>query len=184
MSKARLVIMSVVVEGRSQADTALLYAVSPGWVSKLVVRYRLDGDAAFEPKSRRPKTFSNALDPATVELIVELRQRRAGDGLDSGPHTIAWHLEKDHSLVVSPATIWRHLKAAGLATPQPRKRPKAPYVRFQADLPNEMWQSDFTHWRLEDGTDVEVLAFIDYRHVAALWHRLMGGLAGSGSIGI
>ena len=47
-----------------------------------------------------------------------------------------------------------------------------------------MWQSDFTHWRLEDGTDVEVLAFIDYRHVAALWHRLMGGLAGSGSIGI
>lgn len=24
-----------------------------------------------------------------------------------------------------------------------------------------MWQSDFTHWRLQDGSDVEILAFID-----------------------
>lgn len=40
MSKARLVIMSVVVEGKSQAETAHLYGVSPGWVSKLMARYR------------------------------------------------------------------------------------------------------------------------------------------------
>jgi hypothetical protein len=27
--------------------------------------------------------------------------------------------------------------------------------------PNEMWQSDFIHWRLADGTDVEVLNWLD-----------------------
>lgn len=161
MSKARLVILSVFVEGRSQADTARLYGVSPGWVSKLVARYRQEGDAAFEPKSRRPKTSPNAIEAATVGLIIQLRNELDADGLDSGAHTIRWHLQQDHGVVISAATIWRHLQSAGLITPQPKKRPKASYVRFQADLPNEMWQSDFTHWRLQDGSDVEILVFID-----------------------
>ena len=46
------------------------------------------------------------------------------------------------------ATISRYLTTAGLVTPQPKKRPKSSYVRFQADLPNECWQADFTHYRL------------------------------------
>jgi len=178
MSKARLVILSVVVEGRSQADTARLYGVSPGWVSKLVARYRQEGDAAFEPKSRRPKTSPNALDPDTVKLIIEIREELAADGLDNGAHTIAWHLKHQHELIVSPATIWRHLQAAGLITPQPKKRPKTSYLRFQADLPNEMWQSDFTHWRLANGQDIEILAFIDdcsrYALSVTAHHRVTG----------
>ena len=59
------------------------------------------------------------------------------------------------------ATIWRILNRAGLVTPEPRKRPKRSYLRFEADLPNECWQSDFTHWPLADGTDVEILTWLD-----------------------
>ena len=62
MSKARLVITAVVVEGRTQAEVARTYGVSKGWVSKLVARYRAEGEAAFEPRSRRPKTSPTALD--------------------------------------------------------------------------------------------------------------------------
>jgi transposase InsO family protein len=62
---------------------------------------------------------------------------------------------------VSPATIWRLLKADGLITAQPQKRPRSSYIRFQADLPNETWQSDFTHFRLATGTDTEILTWID-----------------------
>ena len=40
-------------------------------------------------------------------------------------------------------------------------RPKSTYIRFQADLPNETWQADFTHHRLTDGTDTEILCWID-----------------------
>ena len=46
--------MSVVLEGRSQTETARLSEVSKGWVSKLVARYKAEGEAAFEPRSRRP----------------------------------------------------------------------------------------------------------------------------------
>jgi len=62
---------------------------------------------------------------------------------------------------VAPATIWRTLQRAGLVIPEPKKRPKSSYIRFEADLPNECWQSDFTHWPLADGTDSEILTWLD-----------------------
>ncbi|WP_374272182.1 helix-turn-helix domain-containing protein, partial [Actinoplanes sp. M2I2] len=39
-------ITAVVLEGRSQAETARAYGVSKGWVSKLIARYRAEGEAA------------------------------------------------------------------------------------------------------------------------------------------
>jgi transposase InsO family protein len=161
MSKTRLVITAVVVEGRSQAEVARTYGVSKGWVSKLVARYRAEGEAAFEPRSRRPKSSPHATPPATVELIVALRRRLVAAGLDAGPDTIGWHLARDHQVSVSAATISRQLTKAGLVTPEPKKRPRSSYVRFAADLPNQCWQLDFTHYRLTTGADTEVLSWLD-----------------------
>ena len=112
-------------------------------------------------RGTNPHRSPTALGPATVALILDLRATLADKGLDNGPHTIAWHLQHHHGLSVSPVTIWRHLKKAGLIIPQPKKRPKTSYIRFAADLPNETWQSDFTHWRLADGTGIEIITFLD-----------------------
>ncbi|MFV1963425.1 MAG: IS481 family transposase [Acidimicrobiia bacterium] len=161
MSKARSIIMSVVVEGRTQAETARLYDVSPSWVSKLIARYRLEGDAAFLPRSRRPHTSPGVSDPATVDLIIDLRKTLSDKGLDSGPDTIRWHLEQHHGVMVSRATVWRYLNRAGLIISEPKKKPKTSYIRFQADLPNETWQSDFTHWHLGEGEGIEIITFLD-----------------------
>ena len=161
MSKARLVITAVLIEGRSQSEVARTYGVSQGWISRLISRYRLEGDAAFEPRSRRPRTSPTRLPQATIDLIVALRGELAGKGLDHGPQTIAWHLLHDHAITVAVSTIHRHLYAAGLITPAPQKRPKSSYIRFAAEQPNERWQADFTHWWLADGTHVEILDFLD-----------------------
>ena len=161
MSKARLVITAVLVEGRSQSQVARDYGVSQSWISRLITRYTLEGEAAFEPRSRRPHSSPTRLPQATIDLIIELRHHLAGKGLDAGPHTIAWHLEHHHQLKVSTASISRHLRAAGLVDPTPQKRPKSSYIRFAAAQPNERWQADFTHWRLVGGTDVEILCWLD-----------------------
>ena len=158
MSKARLVIMSVVVEGRTHAQAAADYGVSRSWVTRLVGRWRVEGDAAFEPRSRRPNTSPGRTDLAAVELMIQLRRQLAAAGLDAGPETIRWHLARHHGIEVSASTIRRRLVAAGLVVPEPRKRPKSSYVRFQADLPNEMWQADMCHSRL---AGAEILSFID-----------------------
>ena len=161
MSKARLVITAVVVEGRSQSEVAREYGVSQPWISRLVQRYRAEGPGAFEPRSRRPHTSPTRLAQPTIELIIELREKLSSKGLDNGPHTIAWHLAQHHGLTVSAASISRHLHTAGLITAAPKKRPKASYIRFAAEQPNERWQADFTHWWLADATHVEILCWID-----------------------
>ena len=161
MSKRRLVILSVVLEGRSQADVAREFSVSEATVSRWVTRYRNEGDTAFEPKSRRPHNTPTRTSDHTIELICALRRTLTKDGLDAGPTTIAWHLQHHHQITVSPSTIRRHLTTAGLMTPNPRKRPKSSFTRFEADLPNETWQTDMCHWRLANGTDTEILSWID-----------------------
>jgi transposase InsO family protein len=161
VSKARLVITAVVLEGRPAAVVAAEYGVSRSWLYELLARYRVEGEAAFEPRSRRPLTSPTATAPSTVELVVALRKELAGAGLDAGPATIAWHLQHRHQVVVSLATIARILTRQGLVQPQPKKRPKASYVRFAAAMPNECWQSDFTHYRLTDGSDTEIITWLD-----------------------
>jgi transposase InsO family protein len=161
MSKARLVITAVVIEGRSQSEVARAYEVSQPWVSRLIARWRAEGEAAFEPRSRRPRRSPTATPPETVELVLRLRKELAEQGLDAGAHTICWHLEHHHQVRLSAATAWRILSRNGQVSPEPKKRPKASYTRFEADLPNQMWQTDFTHVRLTTGRDVEVLNFLD-----------------------
>jgi transposase InsO family protein len=160
MSKARLVITAVVVEGRGVREVARDYAVSPGWVSKLVARYRDEGEAAFERRSRRPRRSPRSTPEDVVALIIELRRQLIAGGDDAGAETIRWHLAQ-RAVTVSSATILRQLHRAGLVTPQPHKRPRSSYVRFAAELPNETWQSDFTHYRLTDRSDVEILCWLD-----------------------
>lgn len=178
MSKARLVITAVIVEGRSPAEVARCYGVSRSWVYELVARYRSEGDAAFQPRSRRPKTSPSAIPNGTVELIITLRRQLMAAGLDAGSDTIRWHLEHHHHVRVSRATIDRTLRRQGLVTPAPQKRPRSSYVRFEADQPNEMWQADFTHYCLADGTGCEILSWLDdhARHALSVTaHRRVTG---------
>jgi transposase InsO family protein len=178
MSKARLVITAVTVEKRSAGEVARSYGVARSWVYALLARYAAEGEAAFEPRSRRPKTSPTAIAPQAAELITELRKDLAGQGLDAGPHTIAWHLDHHHHVRVSAATVSRYLARAGLVTPDPAKRPKSSYLRFAAEQPNERWQSDFTHYPLADGTDTEILTWLDDHSRYALRitaHRRVSG---------
>jgi transposase InsO family protein len=121
-------------------------------VSKLVARYRADGEAAFGPRSRRPKSSPEAISGETADLIVRLRKELSGQGLDAWPDTICWHLRHDRQVTVSAATVSRYLAARGLVIPEPRKRPESSCIRFEAEQPNQRWQSDFTHYPLADGT--------------------------------
>ena len=161
MGRERYVVDTVVLEGRSARDVARASGVSKSWICKLVARYHEGGYPALEPRSKRPRSCPHQVSSPTQEAIVQLRHDLDAAGLDCGPHTIAYHLGLTCKDVPSVATIWRILCRHGLITPQPHKRPRSSYIRFQAELPNEMWQTDVTHWPLADGSHAEILNFID-----------------------
>ena len=166
MSLTRLLITAVVIENRPVAHVAAQYGVSPSWLLNSWPATSAEGEAAFEPRSRRPKTVPTDHTAEVVDLIVEYREKLTTTGLDAGPDTIAWHLTHHHGVTVSRATIARYLIKAGLVVPEPKKKPKSSYIRFAAAMPNETWQSDFTHYRLtrpdgRPGADTEILTWLD-----------------------
>jgi len=161
---ARFLVEAHVLEGRRVSELATAHGVHRSWIYKLLARYRQGGYEALEPGSRRPRSCKHATSEEVVRAVVALRERLAQEGHDAGAHTIAYHLAQEvgpNERVSSISTIWRILRREGLIVAQPQKRPASSLIRFQADLPNEMWQADITHWRLACGTDAEILNVID-----------------------
>ncbi|MFI7066990.1 DDE-type integrase/transposase/recombinase [Kribbella sp. NPDC050124] len=112
-------------------------------------------------RSPDPALGSRASSPAGTPPYDLTRRVLGRTALEHG-----WHLEHHHQVRLSRATIHRILTRAGAVTPDPGKRPRSSYLRFAAELPNECWQSDFTHYRLtrpdgSPGVDVEIITWLD-----------------------
>ncbi|WP_223935140.1 IS481 family transposase [Arthrobacter sp. StoSoilB5] len=161
MSKNKVIVLAVLEGGMSKTETARRYGVSRQWVHELLRRHAEAGEAGLSPRSRRPRRSPQATSPAIRDRVLALRQRLAAEGLDAGAETIASHLELEGCRPPASSTIHRILRQAGTVTPEPHKRPRSSLRRFEAHQPNETWQSDFTHWALADGTDTEILNFLD-----------------------
>jgi transposase InsO family protein len=178
MSQARVAVLQVVSKQMSVTQAAAEYGLSRRHLHRLLARYRDGGLEALEPRSRRPKSNPAATSDRVCARVVELRGELVGDGSDAGPVTIAWHLEQEGLKAPAPSTISRILSRARLVEAQPRKRPRSSYTRFEAAQPNEIWQSDVTHWRLADGTDVDILNWLDDHSrflLSTTVHRPAGG---------
>ncbi len=151
--------MAIIEGNMSTTEAAHRFKVSTRWVRKLLQRYHEGGLAAVDPQSKAPRSNPHQYTDTTITQILSIRDQLTNQGLDNGPHSI-W-LQLPQANRPSVTTIWRILKRHNLITPQPQKRPRSSWIRFQADLPNECWQSDFTHWPLADGTDTEIITWLD-----------------------
>jgi transposase InsO family protein len=139
-------------------------------------RFEREGLDGLRDRSRRPASSPAATSVEVEEAIVRVRKQLAEGGEFNGPVSIADRLAVEGvSPVPSRATIARVLARRGQVRPQPRKRPRSSYRRFVAVRPNEMWQSDWTEWRLGDGRPVAIAGTLDDHS------RLLAGIrAGSG----
>jgi transposase len=103
MSKARLVLTALFVDHQTPTEVAARHGVHRAWVYQLKARYQAEGEAAFEPRSRRPKTSPRAVEASVVELILELREKLTGAGqhaerdLAVGLHPLPTHPSRRHS---------------------------------------------------------------------------------------
>lgn len=158
---ARYIVDAVVLEHRSPSELARTHKVSRSWIYNQLERFHRGGYDALAERSRRPHSCPSEVDAEVVDLIVKLRRELSAAGHDAGPATIHYHLSCQLPEPPSVTTVWRTLKRQRLVTPQPHKRPRCSYIRFEAKLPNETWQLDSTPWQLADGSPVEILNFLD-----------------------
>jgi transposase InsO family protein len=138
---------------------------------KHLARYRAEGIGGIEPRSRRPHRSPGRTPASVEEAVVRLRKELADAGLDHGATTIQWHLGRRGGRVVpSVASIHRILVRRGLVVPQPHKRPKGSWLRFEAPAPNEWWQIDATDWVVATGP-VKIFNIIDDHSRVAIRSR-------------
>jgi transposase InsO family protein len=161
MDKARFLVETHLRTGRPIAELAAAHDVHRSWLYKLLARYRAEGSAGLEPRSKRPHSSPTRIAGRHEDAIVALRKELTDAGFDAGAATIQSHLARRQDDVPSISTIWRVLKARGFVTPQPHKRPRSSWKRFEAELPNETWQADVTHVGIAEDQTLEVLNIVD-----------------------
>ena len=142
------------------AGAARRYGVSRRWAHKIKRRWDADGDSGLLPRSRAAHTIARA-DAVLASRIVELRKQPEKDGPDAGAESIAARPEREGVGPPANSAIHRILVSAGPVRPEPGKRPKASYTRFEASPPDELWQSDFTHWPIATVPGAVVVSRLD-----------------------
>ena len=155
------IVKAVRHQGRSPSKVAKQFGISRQRVYQILNAFDAGGAKAVAPKSRAPHTHPQAVPGKLRAEIVTIRRQLTRHGLDAGPETIAFHLERDGKRSPSTSTIRRILAKEGLISPEPKKKPKSSFIRFEAAMPNECWQADITHIFLADGTRADVLDFLD-----------------------
>jgi transposase InsO family protein len=179
MELGRFLVETHLRTGRPLGELAAAHGVHRSWLYKLLARYRAEGPAGLEPRSRRPHRSPSRIADRYEETIVALRKELTDAGYDAGAATIHAHLARRMDSPPSTSTIWRVLRWRGFVVPQPHKRPRSSWVRFEADLPNERWQADVTHVEVVEGTTFEVLNIVDDHSRACVASRAFGRVSGT-----
>ena len=94
MDMDRFLIETHLRTGKPIKQLAAAHDVSASWLFKLLRRYRLEGEAGLEPRSRRPKRSPTRIGDLYEDEIVAMRKQLADDGLDAGAETIHVHLSE------------------------------------------------------------------------------------------
>jgi len=160
MDLAHYAVTAVLVEGRSVRAVSASTGRSKSWVQRHVGLYREGGEDALVARKRGPATARNRTASEIEDVIVAMRKELVDQGYDAGARTLRYHLVAVGD-APSLSTIHRVLVRRGFVTPQPQKRPRVTWLRFESDLPNETWQSDMTHWHLKDAVGVEIINYVD-----------------------
>jgi transposase InsO family protein len=119
-------------------------------------RYRAEGIAGLEPRSRRPARSPGRIEAELEATICRLRK----DHPRWGARRIRAELRRAGLEPPAASTIHRALKRNHLVAPQPPRRRKA-RKRFEREVANDLWQIDGTQLKLSGGERVWVVDVLD-----------------------
>ena len=160
------------------------HQISRSWFHELRARAAADAELGVLAQSRRPKRSPSATSALVEDLAVRGRKELLEDGWDAGPISVQQWIRGQGVDPPSRATLARIFTRRGLVTPQPQKRPRSSWRRFQFELVHECWQLDATETRLADGARAVVFQLIDDRSRYALASVVSDGETGEAAVAV
>jgi transposase InsO family protein len=139
--------------------------LSPGTVRSWIRAYEKGGQRleSLYPHSRTDRGQARALDPETTVALIGLRREMPTAPVHTLIRTARQRGVVEPEQYLAESTVWRLLKREGLM--QPSEQAAVDRRRFEAELPNDLWQSDVMHGPsvVMDGKNRKayLIAFID-----------------------
>jgi transposase InsO family protein len=128
------------VEGANVRELCRRFGISPTTGYKWLERYRQQGWAGLNERSRRPQGSPHRTAPSIEAKVLEVRERSNNAW---GGRKIKLVLENQGEAEVPAAsTITQILRRHGRLSESLAEHP-GPHQRFERDSPNELWQMDF-----------------------------------------
>jgi putative transposase len=107
--------------------------------------YSRDGIDGLLPKGRSSRQW-NRIPHQERQLIVDV----ALEHTDLSPRELAVKITDEQQLFVSESSVYRILKSRGLIAPSPHTFiVAADQFHTKTKFPNEMWQTDFTYFKIK-----------------------------------
>lgn len=152
-------VLEVINDGAKVTDVARRYGVARQTVHAWLRRYAASGLSALADKSSKPLSCPHQMPPEVEARIVAMRQQHPG----WGSRTIAYWLEREGvTPLPSRPSIDRCLVRHHLITPNPRRRKRGDYVRWERSRAMELWQMDIVgKVFLRDGSEAKIVSGID-----------------------
>lgn len=153
-------LVATLPEKANMSDWCRRLGISRETAYKWRRRFREEGPDGLGDRSRAPKRPHGRSDPELEDRVVLTRKQLEEQGWDHGPGSVRDRLA-DEGVEISDATVWRILVRRGQINPQPKKRPRSSWKRFERDRPNECWQGDDTYYVLATGQEVRIINMLD-----------------------
>ena len=164
-------VLAVIAEGRTVKEVAAQWAVSRQTLHAWLRRYELEGLEGLADRSHRPGSCPHQMPPVVEALVLELRRAHPF----WGPHRLVVELRRKQVVPLpSESGVYRALVRAGVIDPQPRRRRREDWKRWERARPNELWQMDTVGgFLLADGTHAKALTGVDDHSRFCVSARLM-----------
>lgn len=139
--------------------------LSPATIRSWIRAYEKGGQRleSLYPHSRRDRGSARALDQETTLALIRMRREMPHAPIQTLIRTARQQGVVDTEQYLAESTVWRLLKREGLM--ERAEHAAVDRRRFEAELPNDLWQSDVMHGPSVsvDGKNrkVYLIAFID-----------------------
>jgi transposase InsO family protein len=169
----KIALMMAEVDARHLTVTAVCaeFGVSRQTYYTLRKRFAEEGPPGLLPRSRRPHTSPSTTPEEVVAAVLAARAELVDQGWDDGALSIYYWMLAAGQDPPKARTVHRILVKHGLVTPQPKKRRRSSYRRFQFPATDDCWQIDAFEYTLADGTVVVVFELKDdcSRYLLHVW---------------
>ena len=153
-----LAVREALDSGATITDIARRYGVDRRTLHRWLVRYAQGGLGSLADRSSKPDRCPHQISPEVEARILALRRAHPG----WGPRTILSRLRGELEVPCSRSAIYRCLVRHRLIAPEPRRRHREDYKRWERSRAMELWQIDVMGAvRLTDGTALSAVTGID-----------------------